>query len=59
MRRLLRLCLLIAAFLGGCHAQNFLAIDSCLDRGGSWAESDAEFLGSKMPGGVCLGVKMK
>ena len=54
MRRLLRLCLLIAAFLGGCHAQNLLAIDSCLDRGGQWAES-----GGELPGGVCLGVKAK
>jgi hypothetical protein len=59
MRRLLRLCLLIAAFLGGCQAQNMLAIDACLDRGGSWAESGAVFLGSALPGGVCLGIKAK
>ncbi len=51
MRRLLRLCLLIAAFLGGCQVQNWLAIDTCLDRGGQWAKS-----GGKLPGGVCIGV---
>ena len=54
MRRLLRLCLLIAAFLGGCHAQNWLAIDRCLDRGGQWAPS-----GGELPGGVCIGLKAK
>ena len=59
MRRLLRLCLLIAAFLGGCHAQNWLAIDTCLDRGGQWVKSDGEFLGSEIPGGVCVGIKAK
>ncbi len=51
MRRLLRTGLLIAAFLGGCHAQNWLAIDTCLDRGGHWAKPDGE-----LPGGVCIGV---
>ena len=51
MRRLLRLCLLIAAFLGGCQVQNWLAIDTCLDRGGHWAKSAGE-----LPGGVCIGV---
>ena len=59
MRRLLRLSLLIAAFLGGCQAQNLLAIDRCVDRGGTWAESGDVFLGSTLPGGVCLGVKAK
>jgi len=54
MRRLLRICLLIAAFLGGCHAQNWLAIDTCLDRGGQWASS-----GSELPGGVCVGVRAR
>jgi hypothetical protein len=54
MFRLLRLCLLIAAFLGGCYAQNWMAIDSCLDRGGQWAPS-----GGELPGGVCLGLKAK
>jgi hypothetical protein len=49
MRRLLRLCLLIAAFL----------IDTCLDRGGRWVKSDGEFLGSELPGGVCVGIKAK
>ncbi len=51
MRRLLRTCLLIAAFLGGCQVQNRLAIDTCLDRGGQWAESNGA-----LPGGVCIGV---
>ena len=54
MRRLLRLCLLIAAFLGGCQAQNWLAIDSCLDHGGQWARSDG-----RLPRGVCIGVKTR
>ena len=56
MRRLLRLCLLIAAFLGGCHAQNWLAIDACLDRGGQWAKSNRVLMGGELPGGVCIGV---
>ncbi len=51
MRRLLRLCLLIAAFLGGCQVQNWLAVDACLDRGGQWGRS-----GGALPGGVCIGV---
>lgn len=51
MRRLLRLGLLFAAFLGGCYAQNRLAIDTCLDRGGQWAQSDGA-----LPGGVCVGI---
>lgn len=51
MRRLLRTCLLIAAFLGGGKAQNWVAIDTCLDRGGQWARS-----GGTLPGGVCIGV---
>jgi hypothetical protein len=50
MRRLLRSCLLIAAFLGGCQVQNWLAIDTCLDRSGQWAESNGALLG-----GVCIG----
>jgi hypothetical protein len=54
MRRLLRLCLLIAAFLGGCQVQNWLAIDACLDRDGQWARS-----GGELPGGVCVGVRAR
>ena len=54
MWRLLRFCLLIAAFLGGCQVQNWLAIDACLDRGGQWAMSNGT-----LPGGVCLGIKAK
>ena len=54
MRRLLRLCLLIVAFLGGCQVQTWLAIDSCLDRGGQWAKS-----GAALPGGVCIGVRAR
>jgi len=54
MRRLLRTCLLIAAFLGGCQAQNRVAIDTCLDRGGQWASS-----GGEVPGGVCVGVRAR
>ena len=51
MRRLLRLCLLMAAILGGCQIQNWLAIDACVDRGGQWAKSSGV-----LPGGVCIGV---
>lgn len=54
MRRLLRFCLLAAAFLGGCQVQNWLAIDTCLDRGGQWAQSSGAF-----PGGACVGIKAK
>ncbi len=54
MWRLLRLILLIAAFLGGCQVQNWLAIDTCLDRGGGWVKSTGA-----LPGGVCIGVKAK
>ena len=54
MRRLLRLCLLIAAFMGGCQVQNWLAIDTCLDRGGQWVKSTGS-----LPGGVCRGLKAK
>ncbi len=54
MRRLLRLFLLIAAFLGGCQVQNWLAIDTCLDRGGQWAKS-----GGALPGGVCVGIEAR
>jgi hypothetical protein len=56
MRRLLRTGLLIAAFLGGCHAQNRVAIDTCLDRGGQWAKSGRVLMGRALPGGVCIGV---
>ena len=56
MRRLLRLCLLIAAFLGGCQVQNWLAIDTCLDRGGQWAKSGRVLIGGALPGGVCIGI---
>ena len=52
MRRLLRLLLLIAAFLFGGQVQNWLAIDRCLDRGGQWADS-----GGVLPAGVCVGVR--
>ena len=54
MRRLIRLCLLIAAFLGGCQVQNWVAIDACLDRGGQWDKSTGE-----VPGGVCIGVSAR
>jgi hypothetical protein len=52
MFRLLRLCLLAAAFLGGCHAQNWMATNTCRDRGGQWEPSNGE-----LPGGVCIGLK--
>jgi len=52
MRSLFRLCLLIAAFLGGCHVQNWVAIDHCLDRGGQWVKATGQ-----IPGGVCTGVR--
>jgi len=51
MRGLLRLCLLIAAVLGGCQLQNWVAIDRCLDAGGHWAKATGP-----IPGGVCTGV---
>jgi hypothetical protein len=51
---LFRLVLLIAAFAGGCQAQNWVAIDTCLDRGGQWAGT-----GGELPGGVCLGARAK
>ncbi|HUF86636.1 MAG TPA: hypothetical protein VMM59_04575 [Thermohalobaculum sp.] len=51
MRRLIHLALLAAAFLGGCQAQHWLAVDSCLDRGGVWLAFDGA-----VPGGVCAGV---
>ena len=54
MRRLLRLILLIAAFVGGCQVQNKLAIDTCLERGGHWAKSNGA-----LPGGVCIGIGAK
>lgn len=52
MRRLIRLALLAAAFVGGCHAQHRLAVDTCLDRGGQWLAATGPLLG-----GVCAGVK--
>ena len=52
MRRLIRLALLAAAFTGGCHAQNWLAKDACLDRGGTWLPANGF-----VPGGVCAGVR--
>ena len=52
MRRLVRLALIVAAFVAGCHAQNRLAVDACLDRGGKWLPADGA-----LPGGVCAGVK--
>ena len=54
MRSLFRLCLLIAAFVGGCHAQNWAAVQACLDRGGQWAGTKGS-----LPGGVCLGVPVR
>ena len=54
MWRLIRLCLLAAAFLGGCQLQNWLAIDRCLDRGGQWARATGP-----LPGGVCVGLKAR
>lgn len=51
MRSLIRLCILAAAFVGGCHAQNWVAIDTCLDAGGSWVKAKGE-----LPGGLCTGV---
>ena len=52
MRRLIRLTLIAAAFVSGCHAQNRLAMDACLDRGGKWlADTGA------LPGGVCAGIR--
>jgi hypothetical protein len=54
MFRLLRLSLLVAAFLGGCRAQNWLAIDTCLDRGGQWEASTGA-----LHGGACIGLKAK
>lgn len=52
VRRLVRLALLAAAFVAGCHVQNELAVDICLDRGGEWLAS-----AGVLPGGVCAGVK--
>ncbi len=52
MRRALRLVLIAAAFVAGCHAQNELAIDTCLDRGGEWLAN-----AGLLPGGVCAGVE--
>ncbi len=52
MRRLLRLALIAAAFVAGCHAQNELAVDTCLDRGGKWLPT-----AGLVPGGVCAGIR--
>ena len=41
MRRLIRLTLLIAAFLGGCHLQHRLAVETCQDLGGRWVDLGA------------------
>ena len=49
---LVRMILLIAAFVGGCQMQNWVAIDACLDRGGQWARAEGA-----LPGGVCIGAK--
>ena len=54
MRRLIRICLLIAAFVGGCHVQNWLAAERCAGQGGRWQPSQGD-----LPGGVCLGLKAK
>ncbi len=55
MRCLLRSCLPIAAFLGGCRVQNWLAIDTCLYWGGQWSGQWAKS-GGGLPGGQCIGV---
>ena len=54
MRRLIRITLLIVAFLGGCEAQNWIAMDRCTDRGGTWVDFQA-----LIPGGVCQGARVK
>ena len=52
MRALFRLILLMAAFVGGCYAQNWAAIDRCIDAGGKWVKA-----GGELPGGLCTGVR--
>lgn len=50
MFTLLRLCLLIAAFLAGFKLHGWLAADACLDLGGRWARG-AGVIGA----GFCVG----
>lgn len=52
MRRLIRLGVLLAAFVGGCQVQNWQAVDTCLDRGGQWLPATGV-----LPGGVCAGIE--
>jgi hypothetical protein len=54
MFTLLRLCLLIAAFLAGYKLHGWLAADACLDRGGQWALSEG-----LIDTGYCVGLKQK
>ena len=54
VRRLIRLVLIAAAFVGGCHVQNRLAIDACVHRGGRWLAA-----AGALPGGVCTGLSAR
>jgi hypothetical protein len=54
MRSLLRILLVIGAFVAGCQAQNWVAIDTCLEHGGQW-----KGIRSSVPGGVCVGVPIR
>ena len=54
MRSLFRLILLMAAFLGGCYAQNWTAMERCKGAGGTWVKATGD-----LPGGLCTGLKAR